>query len=250
MANKQANTPSIYWHDYETFGAHPKTDRPSQFAGIRTDFDLNIISEPLMIYAKPADDFFPEPDACLVTGITPQKALNDGLPESEFMHNILTEFSQANTCVAGYNSIRFDDEVTRYSLYRNLYPAYDREWQNGNSRWDIIDLVRVTHALRPDGIHWPKHENGKPSYRLEDLTRENNLNHEAAHDALSDVLATIAVAKLIKEKQPALYDYYFKNRQKRSVMKLLDLENKKPVLHTSSMFSTDYYCTEIGRAHV
>ena len=238
-------SPSIYWHDYETFGTNPKTDRPSQFAGIRTDLDLNIISEPLMIYARPADDFLPDPDACIVTGITPQKTLKDGLPETEFMQQILKEFSRANTCVAGYNSIRFDDEFTRYSLYRNLYDPYAREWQNGNSRWDIIDLVRVTHALRPDGINWPVHENGKPSYRLEQLTAANNLNHEAAHDALSDVTATIAVAKLIKEKQPALYDYYFSHRQKRQVMKLLDIENKRPVLHTSAMFSTDYYCTAL-----
>jgi len=245
MAKKQVHSPSIYWHDYETFGINPRTDRPAQFAGIRTDCNLNIVSDPLMIYAKPADDFLPEPDACLVTGISPQKTLRDGLAESDFMQSILKEFSRPNTCVAGYNSIRFDDEFTRYSLYRNLFPAYDREWQFGNSRWDIIDLVRVTHALRPDGINWPMHDDGKPSYRLEQLTEANNLSHDLAHDALSDVLATIAVAKLIKEKQPALYDYYFKNRQKREVAKLLDAQNRKPVLHTSAMFSTDYYCTAL-----
>jgi len=245
MAKNGSNSPSIYWHDYETFGINPKTDRPSQFAGVRTDFDLNIIGEPLMIYAKPANDFLPEPDACLITGITPQKTLSDGVPESTFMQTILDEFSQPNTCVAGYNNLRFDDEFTRYSLYRNLFPAYDREWQNGNSRWDIIDLVRVTHALRPDGINWPTHEDGRPSYRLEQLTQANNLSHESAHDALSDVLATIAIAKLIKQKQPALYDYYFKNRQKTNVIKLLDAANKKPVLHTSSMFSTVFYCTAL-----
>lgn len=245
MAKKQTIEPSIYWHDYETFGINPKTDRPSQFAGIRTDLDLNIISEPMMIYSKPANDFLPDPDACLITGITPQKTIQDGMPETIFIQSILDEFSHPNTCVAGYNSLRFDDEFTRFTLYRNLYPAYDREWQNGNSRWDIIDLVRVTHALRPDGINWPTHDDGRPSYRLEQLTQSNNLMHEAAHDALSDVLATISIAKLIKEKQPALYDYYFNNRQKRNVVKLLDAQNKKPVLHTSSMFSTDYYCTAL-----
>ena len=245
MAKKQTNSPSIYWHDYETFGINPKTDRPSQFAGIRTDFDLNIIGDPLMIYAKPADDFLPDPDACMITGITPQHTRQNGMPETVFIQSILEEFSQPNTCVAGYNSLRFDDEFTRNALYRNLLPAYDREWQHGNSRWDIIDLVRVTHALRPDGINWPTHEDGRPSYRLEQLTEANNLVHEAAHDALSDVLATIAIAKLIKEKQPALYDYYFKNRQKRNTIKLLDAESKKPVLHTSAMFSTDYYCTAL-----
>jgi len=239
------NTPSIYWHDYETFGTNPKTDRPAQFAGIRTDFDLNIISEPLVIYAKPATDFLPSPEACLITGITPQHTLKHGLPETEFIGQILKEFSQPNTCVAGYNSIRFDDEFTRYSLYRNLYDPYAREWQNGNSRWDIIDLVRVTNALRPEGIEWPERESGVSSFRLEELTKANGITHESAHDALSDVHATIAMAKLIKDKQPRLYDYVFQHRNKRKIAELLDMDNQKPVLHTSSMFPAETHCTTL-----
>lgn len=245
MQNKTKNAASIYWHDYETFGATPKTDRAVQFAGIRTDLNLNIISDPLMIYAKPANDYLPHPQACLITGITPQHALKHGIPETEFIHQILGEFSQANTCVAGYNSLRFDDEVTRYTLYRNLYDPYAREWQNGNSRWDIIDLVRVCYALRPEGIQWPTHPNGKPSFRLEDLTRANNIAHEGAHDALSDVTATIALAKLIKTKQPKLYDYYFQHRNKKRVSALLNIQQMKPVLHTSSMFPSEYCCTTL-----
>ncbi len=242
---RSINAASIYWHDYETFGANPKTDRPAQFAGIRTDLELNIIGEPLVIYAKPATDFLPNPEACLITGITPQHTIEHGLAETEFIGKILKEFSQPNTCVAGYNSIRFDDEFTRYSLYRNLHDPYAREWQNGNSRWDIIDLVRVTNALRPDGIEWPKRENGAPSFRLEELTRTNGIIHESAHDALSDVYATIAMAKLIKEKQPRLYDYVFQHRSKRKVAELLDMENQKPVLHTSSMFPAETHCTTL-----
>jgi len=245
MQKKSRNIPSIYWHDYETFGANPKIDRPVQFAGLRTDMALNIIGEPLMLYATPADDYLPHPQACLITGITPQYAKEHGIPETEFMQRILQEFSQTNTCVAGYNSLRFDDEITRYSLYRNLYDPYAREWQNNCSRWDIIDLVRVCYALRPDGINWPKHADGKPSFRLEDLTSANDIAHEGAHDALSDVTATIALAKLIRTKQPKLYDYYFQHRNKRLVSKLLDVENIKPVLHTSSMFPAEVCCTTL-----
>ncbi|HFE37708.1 MAG TPA: exodeoxyribonuclease I [Gammaproteobacteria bacterium] len=245
MNTTSRNAPTIYWHDYETFGANPKTDRPVQFAGIRTDLDLNIIGEPLVQYAKPANDYLPHPQACLITGISPQYALAHGIPETAFMRNILHEFSQANTCVAGYNSLRFDDEVTRYSLYRNLYDPYAREWKNGNSRWDIIDLLRVCCALRPEGIHWPKRDDGKTSFRLEDLTAANQIAHEGAHDALSDVTATIALAKLVKNRQPKLYDYYFEHRNKRAVTQLLDIENIKPVLHTSAMFPAEYCCTTV-----
>ena len=191
-------TSSIYWYDFETFGRDPRRDRASQFAGIRTDEDLNIIGEPLVMYCKPADDFLPSPMACLITGISPQKALAEGIPEAEFIKKIHTEFAAPATCVAGYNSIRFDDEVTRQLLYRNFYDPYEREWKNGNSRWDIIDMVRLMAATRPEGVSWPKKKDGSNSFRLEELTAANGIQHADAHDALSDVIATIEMAKRIK----------------------------------------------------
>ncbi len=236
---------SLYWHDYETWGEDPSIDRPSQFAGIRTDEDLNIIGEPLMLFCQPTGDFLPKPEACLVTGITPQKALAEGVPEPEFMQRVLAELSKPGTCGVGYNSLRFDDEVTRYSLYRNFYDPYEREWSQGNSRWDIIDMVRLTRALRPEGIEWPNHADGTPSFRLEQLTVANGLSHESAHDALSDVYATIDVARLIKQRQPKLYDYLFQLRNKRHVAELINVQERKPLLHISSMFPAVNGCAAL-----
>jgi exodeoxyribonuclease-1 len=233
---------TFYWHDYETWGADPRRDRPAQFAGLRTDTELNPLGEPLVIYCKPADDLLPQPAACLVTGITPQKALAEGLIEAEFIKRIHRELSVPGTCGVGYNSIRFDDEVTRYTLYRNFYDPYAREWRDGNSRWDIIDMVRLTHALRPDGITWPRHEDGKPSFKLEALTRANGIVHEAAHDALSDVYATIALARLIKQRQPRLYTYVFASRSKQRVAQMLNLQERRAVLHVSSMYPAELGC--------
>ena len=158
------------------------------------------------------------------------------MPESEFIEAIHRELALPGTCGVGYNSLRFDDEVTRYTLYRNFYDPYAREWQNGNSRWDIIDLVRTAYALRPDGIEWPLREDGLPSFRLEDLTTPTASAHEAAHDALSDVHATIAIARLVRDRQPRLYDYVLRHRDKRSAQAQLDIEGMKPVLHVSGMF--------------
>ena len=87
--------PSFYWHDYETFGADPACDRPSQFAGVRTDAELNEIGEPLMIYCRPPADYLPHPEACLITGITPQQAREHGLAEPEFIARINAELSAA-----------------------------------------------------------------------------------------------------------------------------------------------------------
>ena len=233
---------SFYWHDYETWGADPRTDRAVQFAGIRTDLDFNIIGQPLNLFCRPSNDMLPHPEACLITGITPQQALAEGVVEAEFFNIINEELSRPGTCGVGYNSIRFDDEFTRYGLYRNFFDPYAREWQNGNSRWDIIDMVRLTRALRPEGIEWPENEDGTTSFRLEKLTEANAISHEAAHDALSDVYATIAMAKLIKERQPRLFDYLFQLRDKRKVAEMLNPKAMKPVLHVSSMFPAQLGC--------
>lgn len=245
MNMKHNKIESIFWHDYETFGANPARDRPAQFAGIRTDLDLNIIGEPETFYCKQATDYLPSPEAILITGITPQLANLKGIPETEFMGRIQALFSQPNTCVAGYNSLRFDDEVTRYGFYRNFIDPYAREWQNGNSRWDIIDLVRACYAFRPDGINWPLKDDGSPSFKLEHLTQANGLSHEKAHDAMSDVYATIAMAKLIREKQPKLYHYYFELRRKQAVSAQIDVLNMQPLAHVSSKISARNGCTTL-----
>ena len=240
-----SNKGSFYWHDYETFGTDPARDRPAQFAGIRTDFDFNEIGEPLEVYCRSANDFLPHPDACLITGITPQDAINKGVVEAEFIKKIHAELMQPNTCVVGYNSLRFDDEVTRNTLYRNFYDPYEREWRNGNSRWDLIDMVRLTRALRPEGIRWPDHPDGKPNFKLEQLTAANGIVHAQAHDAVSDVRATIEMAKLIKQKQPRLFDYVYSFRDKKKLQAKLNPELAQPVIHVSGMYPAEKGCLAI-----
>ncbi|WP_430462656.1 exodeoxyribonuclease I [Thalassolituus sp. LLYu03] len=236
---------SIVWYDYETFGANPAWDRPAQFAAIRTDEDLNEIEEPVEIFCRPSDDYLPHPQAVLITGITPQDCARKGVSETEFMATINRMFSVPGTCSAGYNSIRFDDEFTRYGLYRNFFDPYAREWQSGNSRWDLLDIVRCAYALRPDGIEWPKNDDGRISFRLEHLTAANGLDHGKAHDAVSDVRATIALARMILEKQPKLYRYLFGLRFKHNVGALVDVSSHKPLIHVSGMFPVEQGCMAV-----
>ncbi|GAA3529119.1 exodeoxyribonuclease I [Zobellella aerophila] len=234
--------PSFYFHDFETAGVNPALDRPVQFAGIRTDAELNEVGDPLTLYCRLPSDYLPSPEATLITGITPQKAEQDGLCEAEFIARIHEQFSQPNSCILGYNNIRFDDEVTRYTLYRNFYDAYAYSWQQGNSRWDLLDVVRAFYALRPDGINWPLDDDGKPSFRLEQLTAANGISHSNAHDALADVRATIALARLLRQAQPRLFDYLFELRAKGKVKALLDVVNGTPLVHVSGMFSPFQGC--------
>jgi len=234
------NELSFFWHDYETFGRVPRRDRPAQFAGVRTDAELNEIGDPLMLYCQPADDVLPDPESCLLTGITPQLCQQRGVPEAQFAQRILSELSRPGTVGVGYNSIRFDDEVTRHLFWRNLIDPYAREWQNDCGRWDLLDVVRCAHALRPEGLEWPTHADGSTSFRLEDLTAANGLAHDSAHDALSDVRATIALARRLRTAQPRLWDFCLKLRRKDAVR--AEIGSDRPFLHISGMYGADRGC--------
>ena len=236
---------TFLWHDYETFGADPRRDRPVQFAGVRTTMDLEIVGEPVMFFAKPPREMPPHPEACLITGITPQQAERDGVIEAEFASRVHEQLAQPGTCGVGYNSLRFDDEVTRQMLYRNFYEPYGREWENGNSRWDLIDLVRMCQALRPEGIAWPTREDGSPSFKLEHLAQANHLQQERAHDALSDVYALIDLARLIRVRQPRLWDWYYGLRRKQKLFELLDTVHMTPLVHVSSRYPASRHCLSV-----
>ena len=236
---------SIVWYDYETFGAQPSWDRPAQFAAIRTDHELNEIEPPVELFCRQADDYLPNPEALLITGITPQDCQTKGIPEVEFIDGINRLMSVPGTCTAGYNSIRFDDEFTRNLLYRNFFDPYAREWQGGNSRWDLLDAIRCAYALRPDGIHWPTNDEGKVSFKLEHLTAANGLDHGRAHDAVADVRATIALAKLLKTAQPRLYQFLFEHRSKANLINLVQPDQLKPLIHISGMYKVERGCLAV-----
>ncbi len=227
---------SFYWYDLETSGTEPRWDRIVQFAGMRTDGELEPVGDPWCTYVNLPDDVLPNPAATLITGITPELSRSEGIAEWRALSRINKLFSEPGTCVVGYNNLRFDDEFVRYGLYRNLMDPYAREWQNGNSRWDIIDLVRAAGALRPDGIEWPIDEAGLPVYRLEALAAANGLEHGNAHDALADVRATVALARLIKEKQPKLFAYCLHGRSKGRVRDLLEPYGERLCVHVSGMY--------------
>ena len=212
-----------------------------QFAGIRTDLQLNEVGSAFSTYVKCPIDILPDPGACAVTGLTPQRVNRDGMNELEAYVAINRCFAQPQTCVAGYNSLRFDDEFVRYGFFRHFIDPYAREWQSGNSRWDIIDLARAAAALRPEGLEWPTEE-GLPTFRLGELADANGIAHAGAHDALSDVRATLDLARLLRLNQPRLFDYYLKLRDRGELQRRLQPERSKLMLHVSRMFPRERNC--------
>lgn len=240
------NQPTFYFYDLETSGLNSRSDRIMQFAGQRTDADFQPIGEPQNILIQLDDDTLPSPSAIMVTGITPQSTLLDGIPEHEFCKFFIEEIATPNTTILGYNSIRFDDEFIRHTLWRNFYDPYEWQWQDGRSRWDLLDVVRLTRALRPEGIKWPVTEDGHATNRLELITKLNGISHEHAHDALADVVALIEVTKLIKSKQPQLFDFLYGLRDKRSVARLVNCEQPQPFVYASGRYSGEHEKTTVA----
>lgn len=226
---------TFFWHDYETFGRDPRRDRPAQFAGVRTDAELRELEAPLVLFCQPSPDALPDPWSCVLTGITPQQCLREGVPERVFAERIHAELARPGTIGAGYNSMRFDDEFTRHLFWRSLLDPYGREWRDGCGRWDLLDVMRAAWALRPEGIEWPQRDDGQVSLRLEHLSAANGLAHEHAHDALSDVRATIALARLLRARQPRLYAFALGLRQREQVLAQMGLLQgaPRPFVHVS-----------------
>ncbi len=253
-------TQSFYWYDFETFGIRPRTDRPAQFAGMRTDMNLDPApaageESGEVFYAKPSEDYLPSPESCLLTGIVPQLCEERGMPQSEFAGRIFERLNVPGTISIGYNTLGFDDEVCRFLFWRNFLDPYAHGWKDGCSRWDLFPLVCAVWALRGDGIRWPKWEELDPErfpqaavrkgvcMKLECLTEANGITHGQAHDALSDVEATIGLARLIREKEPKLWDWALANRSKEQVRAALE---KGPVVWVSPKIGVARGCTMLG----
>lgn len=236
---------TFLWYDLETFGLDPSWDRIAQFACLRTDEDLRPTGERLLLFCKPPPDYLPNPYSCLVHGITPRHALESGLGEYEFATRVRAEMSRPGTTTAGFNSLQFDDEFVRALLYRNLYDPYEREYRRGNSRWDVLDLMRAAHDLRPEGLVWPREEGGRPIFALGALAKANGVAHEAAHDAMHDVLATVDLASLVRSRQPKLYAWYASHRTRESLRGLVDLAGRKALVHTAAAYTSTRGCTTL-----
>lgn len=237
---------TFFFYDLETSGLSARQDRIMQFAGQRTDMNLQPIGEPYNLLVALNDDTLPSPDALMVTGITPQKTVDEGYTEAQFARMLSEEIFTPDTIAVGFNNMRFDDEFIRHLLWRNFYDPYEWSWKDGRSRWDLLDVVRLTRALRPEGIKWPFDDKGEPTNRLELITQANGIAHENAHDALADVTALIDVTKLVKDKQPQLYEYLLKMRDKKQVQTLVNLDDKKPFVYASGRYDKEFAKTTVA----
>lgn len=224
-----------------------------QFAGQRTDADFNLVGEPVNVLVKLPDDTIPSPQATAITGITPQQTQVDGMGEAEFCRYFIDDIATPETIFVGYNNVRFDDEFMRNTLWRNFYDPYEWSWRDKSGRWDLLDVTRFVRALRPDGINWPMIErevDGEvikvPSVKLEEMARLNGFENEKAHDALFDVIALINLAKLLRDKQPKMWQFLYDHSTKNAVLEIVKPGQFVPFVYTSGRFPSENEKTTVA----
>ena len=196
---------AFIFYDTETSGLDKNFGQIFQFAAVLTDNELSVIDK-FEIRSRRMPQIVPEPSALLVTGINPETLDQAEFSYYEFatkIRNKILEWSPAIVC--GYNTFSFDEHFMRSMFYQNLYPPYLTQI-NGNSRLDILPLVRAAEHLYPGKINYPINVKGKTSKKLEDVAPANGFTGHDAHDAMGDVIATVFVARLIKEIAPTLWD--------------------------------------------
>lgn len=186
-------------------------------------------------------DYLPNPKSLLITNISIQYLQKNGINEYFFSKKIFKIFMGKNTCIVGFNNISFDNILTRHLFYRNLFDPYEWSWKNGNSSWDILDVLRAFYIFFPNKILWPKNNKGFISFKLSDITKINKIKHNNIHDAYSDVLATILVSRLLKKVSENFFFFLYFSTRKNNLLQFLKKNEKKPFFYISSFFGSSFF---------
>lgn len=223
------------FYDYETSGRSEKFDQVFQFAAIETDENFNQLSQPIEFFCRPRRDVLPSPHAIKVNQIDISELNSKGLSEFEFSKKVAdTLTGSGNQCIVGYNSKNFDNEFTRYLLYRNFQDPYAWSYLNGNSCLDIFDIICLGYSIDRLIDIQVNSGDGNDSLKLENLARWNGLDHDDAHNAVSDVYATIQLAKLVNERCPKLFKHALSLR---NVNTTREIVNAQTGFFRSSVFN-------------
>jgi len=187
------------FYDTETTGLSRCFDQVVQFAAIRTDARFRELErQELLIRLRP--DVVPAPRAFLTHRI-PLQRCQQGVTESEGIATIHRLLNEPGTTSLGYNTLGFDDELLRFSFYRNLLNPYSHQHANGCGRMDLYPMTVAYYLFDKSDLTWPQ-SNDTASFKLEALSLANHLAEGQAHDAMTDVEATLELARRLAKEQP------------------------------------------------
>ena len=229
---------AMVFYDTETTGTKVYFDQILQFAAILTDNDLNEI-ERFEIRSRLLPNVVAGPGAMRLTGVSVDQLHDPALPSHYEMvcriRRKLLEW-QASLFI-GHNSLRFDEVLLRSAFYKNLLPPYLTN-SAGNGRIDTLSMLQWAHKYEPDVIEIPTRPDGRPIFKLDQLAPANGYNQAHAHDAMSDVEATIHMAHLMRNNAPDTWSRAMRFSNKSNV---LDFCEGEMVFGLTEYYFRDYY---------
>lgn len=216
---------SYVFFDTETTGLEHGFDQIIHFAAVRTDNDLNEL-ERLEVRSRLLPHVVPHPVAIRTNGVPIARLLDQQLPSHYDMifgiRELLLKWSPA--IFIGYNSIRFDEEMLRHSFFQCLLPAYLTSL-HGNCRADALGLAMAAASANPPCLVVPMGPEARPTFKLELLAAANEIGLHQAHNALSDVNATVELCRRIRRLAPELWQRFVRFSKKASVADFVEQED-------------------------
>lgn len=190
---------SYLFYDLETSGLSPYFDQVYEFAAIRTDLHFQEIERHSFL-VRPTIDIIPTPDAVITHRLSIQALMKEGMAENQAIQKIHEILNQPGTISLGYNTLSFDDEFLRFNFFRHLRTSYTHQFANGCRRMDLFPLLLFYYHFRFDSLTWPpRDEEGGISLKLDKISQANHLASGAAHRAMVDVEASLALAKRLAQ---------------------------------------------------
>ncbi len=216
---------SFVFFDTETTGLKHGFDQIVHFAAIRTDANLNEIDR-FEARSRLLPHVLPHPAALRTNGLPIERLLDPSLPSHYDMVRAIRQrlLSWSPSIFVGYNSIRFDEEMLRQALFQTLHPAYLTS-NHSNCRADVWGLVMAAAAVSPACLSVPIGPEGRPIFRLEQLALANGVAHEQAHNALSDVVATLELCRVVHQRSPELWQRFVRFSKKATVADFVEAED-------------------------
>ncbi len=222
---------NLVFYDFETCSSNVSYGQIIQAAAVLVNDKFQELDR-FEARCKLSPGVVPEAMALLVNKTTPKMLKETNLSHYQMVRQMVNKFKQwKNSIFIGYNSINFDEEFLRRTLWKNLeYPYLTNT--NGSERGDLFSLARACHLYYPDCIKTPISDKNNPVFKLEKLAPMNNIQHDEAHSAMGDVLATIEIAKLLNKKAPNVWKAGLMTTNKDKTFQLIKDEQ---------LFCTDFF---------
>jgi exodeoxyribonuclease I len=214
---------NFVFYDFETSSSNKYWGQIIQIGAILTNENLEELDR-YDARCRLSPGIIPEAMALIVNKSSPKMLKGSNLSHYEMIRQFVDTLKKwGKATYVGFNSIEFDEEFLRCTLFQTLeYPYLTST--NGNTRGDILSLARAANLYYPNTLKNSINKKGNAVYKLDQMAPLNGIKHGDAHSAIGDVVATVGVAKIIAKKAPNVWKASLLTMDKNQSLELIKSE--------------------------